>query len=210
MDHPLTKQQGLIRYIENEVFKASQPWTAPIYCSVSFVPIAHTKPEKFSMLDIVQFMKSPLKQVNLGFVYFNPTIYPYTEDKIHSSLVKLTSDLLHSARQNGFEIICNGQAPTKDSSKVFPVRFRCSCCRVAATPRKDPTDFRSSSYHNDKKGNARTDGKKQCRKGETKLASAACNFSFQLLLSQYEFYMKAGFGKAQHSNHPGANNLISL
>ena len=203
MDPIATKQHSLFRYIEQQVEKGSRPWVAPIYCSACHVEIPHFAPTNFAQLDLVRFLKQPMQPLTLGFVYLNPALYPFSDDKLQQSIATLCSDLTESARQNGFELVRNGTtaSKTKSTKSGFPLQFRCSCLRAMQAPKGQPTDFRTCSYHNDKNKNRRTHGRKKKRKGETKLAASSCHFSFLVHLGEYGFFIKAGFGNGLHSNH---------
>ena len=207
MDSNTTKQQQLLSFVDMQVNQASQPWSAPIIAPVCLVelPQLQIPPTQFSQLNIVDYLKAPMRTTTSGHLYFDTTTYSLGEDLGKSALAQLATDLGISARENGFELVRNGNYKQKSSnSPYFPARFRCACHRVTSSTISNTSQVKRTSYHNDRAKNRRENGKKQPRKAELKRptsSSSLCPFGFVLHCDKFGIYLKSSFGCAMHSHH---------
>ena len=207
MEPTTTKQHRLLSFVDSQVNKASKPWCAPILAPVCFVelPQLHIPPKDFSQLNIVDYLKQPLKYTPSGHLYFDSTKYTLGDDQGQAALTHLALDLCHSARDHGFELVRNGTIKRQSTiSPHFPARFVCACFRVSSSTSTNHSNVKQTSYHNDRARNRRENGKKKSRKAEVKRPTHShglCSFSFTVHCDELGLFIKSSFGNAMHSNH---------
>ena len=152
MDPTITKQHRLLSFVDSQVNQASKPWCAPILAPVCFVELPQLRipPKDFAQLNIVDYLKQPLKFTPSGHLYFDSTKYTLGEDQGHAALTQLALDLCHSARDHGFELVRNGTIKRQSTiSPHFPARFVCACFRVSSSKSTDHSNVKQTSYHNE-------------------------------------------------------------
>ena len=208
MANTTTKQQQLLSFTDTQVNQAGQPWCAPFMASACYVelPELRNPPGPFSQFNITDYLKRPMKFTPSGHLYLDTSKYKLMDDQGKAALAQLTTDLAHSATENGFEIVRNGQSGSTKSSQspFFPAKSRCACFRATQAKPSDPTKVKRTSYHNDRAKNRRENGKKQSRKAESrrpKSSSCLCSFGFVVHCDEFGLYLKTGSGNAMHCNH---------